>query len=326
MTRHWPKQQGMFLNTEVASLFNKIHLKFNYCLYNYTKTILSFDIINPTAKKELFKIIVLELEILILDIIDLDLHILDIKILSLKIFIDLLNKSTNSFCKYVLHKNNKLYKFPYYTYLLNSNVFSDKHLLLEELLIYLVFGVNGHYQDNYQYLYKKIPFKYIEILLDNFVIQLGHTIFYQFIYAHKPLSRLILFLKSNQLHNDKYISIKSLIGFKNNLKLQHVIDYYFIKPQSIYNSYYVVWFFNTQGLINKYIFYTYGEKDINNLSTTQVLIISFLELQDFLYPKICQGISIILQIITYICTYFLEKAFSLLLLRVIKIVTSKTVK
>nr|YP_009296472.1 hypothetical protein Thor_115 [Thorea hispida]AOM65407.1 hypothetical protein Thor_115 [Thorea hispida]ARX95777.1 hypothetical protein [Thorea hispida]UNJ79208.1 hypothetical protein [Thorea hispida] len=322
MRKYWPSKQGILLNTKVAYLFNKIHLKLNYSLNNQTTTILSFDIINIQAKQELFKIIILELEILILDIIDLNLTLIDIKILSSKIFIDLINKSINSFCNYVISMNYSLYNLDYNYNLFQNSILLDKHILLEELLVYLIFGDYIHNNNHNHYLYRKTPQKYIEILLDNFIIQLGHIVFYQFIFTNKSLFNLLQFLKYSKLNNDSNISVRSLTGFKNNLMLQQLIHYYFIQPQSIYNNYYMVWIFNRQGLLYKYV-YMYRDQDIKNLSRMHMIIISILELQDFLYPKIYKLISLTFLTLTYIFTYFFEKILDLFFLKLLKILKIK---
>lgn len=322
MTQYWPSEQGVLLNKKVAYLFNKIYLKFNYCLYNNTKTLLSFDIINLQTKKELFKIIILELEILVLDIIDLNLNLSDIQVLSSKLFIDLINKSIHSFCDYVLNIKYNLYNFHYQNNLLQNTFVLDKHLILEDLLVYLIFGNSIHNQNNDNYLYNKIPQQYIEVLLDNCIIQIGHIVFYQFILNNKSLFKLFKFLTYNKLHHDKYISVKSLTGFKNNLIWQQIIYYYLIQPKAIYNNYYIVWFFDTQGLLYKYI-YTYRTSDAKHLSSIQMIVISILELQDFLYPKIYRLGLLTFQTLTYIFTYFLEKIFHLLFFKLLKILQIK---
>lgn len=308
--KYWPAKQGIDLNSKVAYLFNTIHLKLNYCLYNRTENILSFDVINLQARKELFKIIILELEILILDIINLNLTIQDIRILNFKILIDLLNKSINSFHEYILYKqsNRDILKLNYY--LSSDDLILEQHLLLEELLIYLIFGNTIAY-DNTSYTKDTILNKHVEILLENLVVQLANIVFNQFIQKHKSLSSLFIFLKINKLYNNQDISIKSVTGFKNNLIWQQIVDYYYIQPKAIYNNYYMVWFLTNQGLSYKYI-YIYRDNNIKNLSRSQIVIITLLELQNFIIPKLYTILLWILQTLIYICTYLIEKTLILL--------------
>jgi Protein of unknown function (DUF3685) len=293
--QYWPGQQGIELNREVSKLFQKLYLKFNYNLYNRTPSILSIDIVNIHTKKEIFKIIVLELEILVLDIIELDLSIDDLHQLNQKILFDLINKSMASFILSRINFQDLSSRKGLKSLKINGEILSNHQFLLQNLLTYLIFGNPREVDKPCIFEKKKIPVKYIEILLDSLIIQLADIIFSEIIRSQESLSKLFTFLISNKICNNRYISIQSISTFRNNLLWSNFIGFYVRQPTMIYNNHYQVWLFSSTGLQSQYI-YQYREKDLNNLSNTQIIIVALLELQDFILPKIKNLIFLIVKV------------------------------
>nr|YP_009628760.1 hypothetical protein [Balbiania investiens]QBX88543.1 hypothetical protein [Balbiania investiens] len=311
MIKYWPNKPGIDLNLEVANLFKRTYLKLNKNLYNQTSSILSIDILSCKIKKKLFNIILVELEILILDLIELDLTVEDIKILNKKIILDLLGKSLHSFQVVVNKTPMQDYKSVLHIASLNNVTLNDHRLLLEYLLIYLIFGSSSEQNDIYQFIDSQVPLKHVDILLDNLLIQVADAIFRNIIHRQKSLSALFLFLKSNHLCNDTYISIRSIATFKNNIVWQYFINYYFTQPKVLYSNRYQVWILSPQGLRSKYI-YVYREENLSTLSNVQVLVTGILELQDFILPKITALFVIISKIWIYLFSNALKNILELL--------------
>jgi hypothetical protein len=311
MIRYWPNQSGIALNSEVAHLFKKSYLKLNQNLHNQTSSLLWIDILNAKMKKDLFNIVLVELEILVLDIVELDLTIGEIKILNKKIIVDLVNKALSDF-QLLFNKDEIRVASPF----VNSeqsaeNVLNDHKLLLEYLLIYLIFGGSYRQYDIYQFLESQIPVKHVEILIDNFLVQIADTVFCHLINSQTSLSTLFIFLTSNRLCNDTYISVRSIATFKNNMAWQYVINYYLVQPRAIYGNRYQVWILSPQGLTAKYL-YAYRVQDFTKLSTFQIIVTGLLELQDFIYPKIRDLFLIIGKICIYLFSTLLGNTIKLL--------------
>lgn len=283
--QYWPNQQGIELNMQVSKLFQKLYLKFNYNLYNKTDSILSIDIVNVQTKKEIFKIILLELEILVLDIIELDLNLYDLHQLNQKILIDLINKSMANFSFSRISSQDLSYSGELESLKVEGKLLSEHKLLLQNLLTYLIFGSQKSDTKSLIFVNAKTPIKHIEILLDNLVVQLADTIFLEIIKSKQSLSHLFAFLMSQKICNDRYLSTRSIATFRNNLLWSHSINFYIEQPKMIYNNRYQVWLFSKTGLQAQYI-YTNREQDLKYLCTTQIIVITLLELQDFIIPKI----------------------------------------
>nr|QHO64056.1 hypothetical protein [Lympha mucosa] len=306
MIKYWPEKQGVNLDNEVVNLFRYAYSKLDTNLHNNTSCILSTDIINIRIKRELFKVVLYELEILVLDIIELNLTLEELKIVIKKITIDLIKKSMDNF--YLLIQVQSINVSQFY----HLERFCDSNLFLENFLIYLIFGSNTFASNNVLFLEINIPVKYIEVLLDNLVIQISNIVFLNCITNQLSLSSLLIFLISHNLCNDTYISIKSLATFRNNLVWQDLIDYYLIQPKIIYNNRCKVWLLTPEGLSCKYI-YACRESDFFKLSNLQLMIILLLELQDFLFPKINNIIINLSKILIYTWGYCFNQFFKLLL-------------
>jgi hypothetical protein len=315
MIRYWPEKPGVDLNKEVVSLFKYIYCKLDSNLHNNTSSILSIDIINFQVKRELFRVILYELEILVLDIIELDLTVEELKALTEKITIDLIKKSIDNF--YLIIQSSSL----------NNNTnnlekFCDSNLFIDNLLIYLVFGSKSFLPNNHLFLDINVPLKYIEILLDNLIIQIANIVFFHCIFNQLSLSSLLTFLVSHKLCNNTYISIKSLATFRNNLIWQDLINYYLIKPKILYTNRYQIWLLTPNGLTCKYI-YSCRDNDFYKLDNLQMLVISWLELQDFLLPKI-NGICLnSYKILIYLWGYLVSQSFKLFLRSMFIIIRNK---
>nr|YP_009628555.1 hypothetical protein [Acrochaetium secundatum]QBX88338.1 hypothetical protein [Acrochaetium secundatum] len=290
--QYWPKKQGIELNMQVSKLFRKLYLKFNYNLYNNTNNVLSIDIVNVHIKKEIFRIILLELEILILDIIELDLHLHDLEQLNKKILIDLVNKSINNFWIRKIHTTYSTSQHILLFSQIKNKLLSEDTLLLQDLLVYLVFGDDIKQTTNYLFISGRTPTKHIEILLDNLIIQLADIIFSEIIKTEKSIYSLFSFLMSMQICKDRYLSTRSLATFRNNLIWSYYIDFYIRLPKMVYNNRYKVWLFSKDGLKCQYI-YANRKNHLRYLSNIQIVIITLLEIQDFILPKLKSLISLV---------------------------------
>lgn len=319
--KYWPNQQGVELNSQISYLFKKAYLKLNSSLHNKTSDLLSIDILNEYMKKELFQIVLLELEILVLDIIEVEISIEDLKVLNQKILLDLINKSLRSFSLLVNHQHN-VNNYINISYLA-KRLFSEHHFLLQDLLIYLIFGYSKKDQTTYFVHNVKVPIKHIEILLDNLVIQIADIVFYELMNSKKTLSLLFKFLKENYLCHSAYISARSIATFKNNLLWYNLIAYYIKHPVVIYNNRYKVWVFTNNGLYSNYV-YADRENNLKILSNLQIFILIILEFQDFISPKIKNILFSVGKFSIYLFKYVINNSINLLFKSIVVVTRTRT--
>lgn len=291
VSRYWPITRGIELDTQVAKLFQKSYLKFDSCSDNRTSTTLAIDILNCDYKSKLFQSVLLELEILVLDIIELNLSPDEIEILDNKMIMDISNKSIYRFQKCI--SLNSLY-----TPLDGSSIPPFEHaFLIKYLVCYLIFG-NSSFNYN---LFGRLPTPshYIEILLDNVVIQVSNIAFSQWMDSQASVLALFHILVVSRLCGDTYISIRSMVFLHNSLIWQKIVSYYIIQPQIIYNNRYKVWFLCPDGIDSTYI-YLFRIDDFALLSYSQLFLTTILEVQDLLLPRFKRSLMICASIIFYI--------------------------
>nr|AYR06360.1 hypothetical protein [Renouxia sp.] len=303
MTKYWPNKQSIKLNLAVASLFVQTYQKFCYNLSNTTTNHLPIDITDNHRRKQLFIYVLTEIEILILDVIELDLTVENLHQLNHKILYNLISKTTKNFLSNsTISKNKRIIDY-------NSSYiklfFLEHKLLLENLLIYLVFGTHAIDSKLFPFPRSETPSTYVALLMDNAIIQISNIIIFSLLDNIKSLPTISDFLINNHLCSPSYISIRSISIFRNNLIINHWINLYLQYPRNIYSSRYTVWLLNSEGLTNKRI-HVNRSTEYFYLSKPQLLLILCLELQDFIIPRIKTFILILGRFIIYILITVLD--------------------
>lgn len=311
---YWPNKQSLKLNLEVANLFIQTHQKFFNRLKNRTKQPLPIDVLNSSKKTHLFLATLIELEIIILDIIELNLKIQSIQEMQDQIFYDLIIKIMKRFIK--LKVIDKRFSTIDFGFKFNKLSFCQNTYLYKNLFIYLIFGSNYIKNNTYTFIKTQTPRCHIKILFENFIIQLSNIVLFNILnnnYSKEDSS----FLLDNDYRNKReYKSIRDISNFQNNLLSYHWISYYIFYPQNIYCHQYQVWLLSSKGIIFKYI-YANRYSEYLKLSTSQMVTVIYLELQDFIIPKINFLIILLGKLILYILLEVISKSIQILLNQII---------
>lgn len=308
MTKYWPNRQSINLNLAVANLFVQTYQKFSDKLSNKTRISLPIDILDTYVKKQLFIDILIELEILIIDLIELNLDIENIKKLNNKILHDIVSKAMKNFINKLEHKKDCHLIYFYSSY--NQLFFAEHKILIQDLLIYLVFGSNAIDAITFPFYKLKTPFNHVRILLENAIIQIGNIITFNLLENFPSIQAISKFLIINNLCKHNNISIRSVSNFRNNLVSYNWANQYIYYPQNIYCSKYKIWLLSSKGILYKYI-YINRSSEYLKLSKIQLSLILYLELQDFIIPKMNTLIIIFGKFIVYISVKIIGKGFQL---------------
>nr|QCI05951.1 hypothetical protein [Delesseria sanguinea] len=165
-------------------------------------------------------------------------------------------------------------------------------------MIYLIFGSSYIDEDIFMFSNYYTPYKHVQILFENFVVQISNLIIYNLCNKFISLPEAIYFLNKHKICSYSYISTRSIALFFNNLNWQNLIYIYINQPKSIYNARYQVWLINSKSIITKYI-YSSRLRDLHKISKTKMILLFFLEFKDFLIPKIEKFFNIIIKYIIY---------------------------
>nr|YP_009391156.1 hypothetical protein [Dipterocladia arabiensis]ARW59300.1 hypothetical protein [Dipterocladia arabiensis] len=318
MIKYWPNTTSIKLNNYVVNLFYITKKKFVYDLSNNTQNYLYTDILNSMHKKKLFNIILREFEKLILDLTELNLGKQKLKQLNYQIFCDFIDNIVYEFIYYINKKYDQYQKtnIKIANNHKNNKILMIKHnLLLDNLLIYLILG--SSFIDKHIFIFNKFytPYQHVQILFENFIIQISHIIINKLFNNFLSLSELIQFLKKYSICNNAYISTRSIILFLNYLRWQNLIYSYIYQPQEIYNAHYQVLIFSNKGIIKKYI-YISRVKDLEKLSKFKKIFIFLLEIKDTCIPKIEKFFLILIKYIFYIIINLINNTI-ILMIRII---------
>jgi len=314
MIIYWPNQQSLKLNLAVANLFIQTYKKFSLNLNNQTIKNLPLDILKNIIKKKLFEEILIELEILILDIIELNLNPKQIKELNNQILFNLINKVMKKFINRLKIKevNNRINFYSQH----NQLFFHEHSKIIENLLVYIIFGSHTLNYKFFAFHKSKTPIYHVKCLLENSIIQISNFIIFNFLENYQSIDNISSFLITKDICNLKYKSIRDISNFRNNIISNNLINIYIYYPQNIYCNKYEIWLFSSKGLIYKYI-YCNRAQDYIKLSNLQISSIIYLELQDFILPKINNCIILLGRLMIYILIEIISKSFKIFLSKII---------
>lgn len=296
---YWPNKKGIQLNQEVANLLLITKKKVALNVHKFTEYYLYTDILDQTTRKKLFLNVLNQLENLILDIIEIDLDLESLKLLNYKIICDLVKKSSINFLDTMFLDDNivKIIKSNTASY---SKIITYEHkLLLENLLIYLIFGSDQINDFIYAFNNKQTPKQHIYIILDNFIIQISNIVIQLIFHNINSLPRIVAFVVENKICNALYISKRSVAIFINNLLWQNFLYLHIQQPKDIYSNRYRVWFIYNKGLYAKYIYVSRLNNTLQ-LSYIQKILIYIIEIQDIIIPKLEKKLLALYKIILYV--------------------------
>ena len=309
---YWPNQPSLQLNLEVAQLFIQTYHKFFSKVKNRSNHRLNIDILESSIKRKVFLYTLVELEVIILDIIELDLTSIDVQKLSSKILYDLISKITIKLYPHKSLKEQLLDLNAKYSY--SKFYFYENHHLAKFLLIYLIFGSSNISNNIFKFNTNRTPVFHVKILFENFIIQISNIIVFNFLENNKNKKDLIFYYDKKYSLNNK--SIRAVYNFQNNLFTYHLLNAYLHCPQDIYCGRYKTWLFSSKGLVYKYVS---ANRYLDYLKLPSRLIISiiYLELQDFIVPKINFLITLFGKLIIYITIEIMSKSIQIILHQII---------
>ena len=310
----WPNKQSITLNLEVAKLFRQTYKKLSINLNNTTKQVLPTDILDRYIKQKLLTSILIELEIIILDIVELNLKKEEIKGLFGKITYNLIYKIIKKIIDY--EKINKINSPNQFNCDYNQLFFEDNRCVTENLFIYLIFGSNDIEHTIFTFDTKKTPKYHVKILFENFIIQISNAVVFNFFINHKSLKKTYKILLEKNLCDKNYKSIRNISKFQNNLYSYNWFNKYIFFPQNVYCNQCKVWLFSSKGLVYRYI---YSNRYLNylRLSRSQISSIIYLEVQDYLIPKINYLIRLLGKLIIYLILDIIKRITKTILSQII---------
>lgn len=313
MVIYWPNKQSIELNLAVSNLFAQTYQKIFFKLSSKTSSCLPIDIFSQYTKKQLLIELLIEFEILVIDIIELNLSTKEVKKLNDQILLHLVNTVTERITSQLCVKEINSINF-HFNY--NKLFFQEHSFPAYILLTYLIFGSENIARHIFPFRREKTPFYHVKALFENLVIQISNVITFNLLENSESIQ------KTHYLTGDKYMlrcnhrSIRKISNFKNNLISNNLISFYVHYPHSIYCGKYKVCLLSSKGIIYKHI-YLNRACEYLQLSNYQLSSIIYLEIQDFIVPRINRFIALIGRLIIYVFIEIISKNLNITIKHII---------
>ena len=320
MIKYWPVKQSIELNLAVSNLFAQTYEKFSCKLYHKSSFYIPIDIFSQNTKKQLVLVIIAELEALILDIVELNLNIKEVKKISSHMLLNLIN----IIVKKMLRKLEVNVEYHDINLQFNYNkLFFQEHIYaIYTLLAYLVFGSEKITGSTFSMYSNKTPFHHIKALLENAVIQTSGIVGFNLLEAGKFQANIFFSIYHENILNYASQPIRQLSNFKNNLISQSFISLYIYYPQNIYRGRYYIWLLSSRRIIHQSIRLNQVFSYLK-LSNYQLNSIIYLEVQDFIVPRLNSTIIFIGKLLVYIFNKVIKKKIGAGLKHIVKKLNTK---
>jgi hypothetical protein len=129
-------------------------------------------------------------------------------------------------------------------------------------------------------IYDEVTDSFLEALLENLILELSNCAMSIIITEFSTVSNI-----RQNLYRSKFLSLRNIERFKNNLIWQLNVKKYILRPKNIYDSQYDIWVIRENG-INKRFIYANRSCEMLTLRDSSLVIITYTELQDFLISRI----------------------------------------
>jgi hypothetical protein len=269
------KDKKLYVDELTANIFTRISYKIHSSKKYEHKVLLPIHLLKDGVQKDLLHLVSYNLEKTYHDLIMQGSPSSEMQKSGDTVFLELLEKTYQDFLikQYGCHltvNSEKLKSFLYVKELLK-----DIEILFKVPFYALQNPKSSKFVAIYYPIYNVASEMFLEILIDNLIIELANCIVYISLINFSFLDSF-----RQTLYRSKYLSLRNFEKFKNNLIWQLRIKSYIIRPTSFYNSCYEVFLLKTTGIYSKTI-YANRSAFFSSLNNFPLLTITLIELKDF---------------------------------------------
>ena len=269
-----------------VKIFSKILYKTNFSDKKGNQFLFGTDILKDDVKKELLLITVLRLEEVYTKLCTQPNYYVFLQKRGKALFLNCVKNICEDFLTkkygYKITVNVASLRNSLYT----KNLLKDTEILFKVPFYVLKYPNSPAFRSIYYPIYNSASSSFIEALLDNLILEIGNCVVYfnlinfSSVYAFRQI-----------LYRSKFLSLRNLERFKNNLNWQLFIKSYIQRPINLYNNRHEIYIFKTTGVYCKVI-YANRSKEITSLKNLPLLTIVFIELGDFITSRFDEALFI----------------------------------
>jgi hypothetical protein len=259
-------------------LFLEIYYRLNFSLENQTNFLLGTDLLRTQVKQDLFKDVTLIVEKKFFETVKTDQKSVLLP-QSKKILLEIVCESTESFL-------NKYYgtKIPLKYYSISSSPYFVEISNDADILIALPFSslLNEEaqiFKSIFAPIYKSTNLKLLRVLFENLIIGITNCVMAIIVNDFSTVGTI-----RQTLYKSSFLSVRNSEQFKNTLALQNQVRRLVTRPKSLYNNEYNILLIRPNGIYLRSI-YTNRIEALLHLSNIPLLVINYIELQDFLIAR-----------------------------------------
>jgi len=301
------KIQNNIINKSVAvNIFSRVLYKTTFANKKGGQFILSIDLLKAEIKKDLLCLTSTKLESFFQSFLKKGQRNSSFKYYRKQLFLKILYEICEEFlnkqygCK--LKVNFKTLKNELYT----VHLLKDLEILFQVPFYGLIDPKDPQFLSIYYPVYSKASEPFIEALLDNLIIEISNCVVY---FTVINFSSIYLFRQT--IYRSKFLSLRNLERFKNNLIWQIRLKTYIQNPTDLYDNCYRIYILRTNGISNRLI-YANRTNQIQSLTSFPLAIISSIELRDFLLSRLDETIYFLSNSLRFLFTNVLGQIIGLI--------------
>lgn len=308
MITYWPSKQSINLNAAVSNIFTQTYQKLLLDLCNKTNRRTPLDVFNKYIKRQILLELLIELEILVVDIIELNISIHELKQLNNQALLYLINTTGKRLLDFLeRHEANFSLSFR----LQYNRLFFHEHSNSTSIVLtYLIFGSENVSEDAFPFKNNKTPVYHVKALFENMLMQISNAVAFNLLENSRSITRIDSLIRHKGAIYCRHQSIRAMSNFKNNLISNNLINFYIYYPQNVYCGKYTVHLLSTKGIIRRYIYFNRSYEYIK-LSNSQLVSVTYLEIKDFIVPRLNQFIALIGKLIIYVFAEIISRNFNM---------------
>jgi hypothetical protein len=301
------KIQNNIINKSVAvNIFSRVLYKTTFANKKGGQFILSIDLLKAEIKKDLLCLTSTKLESFFQSFLKKGQRNSSFKYYRKQLFLKILYEICEEFlnkqygCK--LKVNFKTLKNELYT----VHLLKDLEILFQVPFSGLIDPKDPQFLSIYYPVYSKASEPFIEALLDNLIIEISNCVVY---FTVINFSSIYLFRQT--IYRSKFLSLRNLERFKNNLNWQLYFKVYVQRPLNLYNNRHDLYVFKTTGIYCRVI-YANRSNEIASLKNLPLLVIVLIEFGDFVTSRVDETIFIITKSLRFTLTSVLGQFICLI--------------
>jgi len=261
---------------KVDKLFLRLQYKLSSNLKNKGNFLLSIDILRDVIKRELLKIIVLNIETKFLDLIKRDLNSFDDKAM----LVDLVKLSTEDFLTNCYGSTINIRPTLISRSVYSQFLIENSNIILKVPFLELLNSNTKIFKNTFDPIYTVASDKFLEVLFDNLIIEISNCVM-QIVISEFSIINSV----RQVLYRSNFLSSRNFDRFRNSLAWQTRLKYYVTYPKNLYNCQYGIWVIRSKGIYYRTI-YANRSKKLFNLEARSLITVTIIEIYDFLSSRI----------------------------------------